>query len=129
MKPNYFVKRLMTGLFAILTMASLWFSTPNAIAAPTLLASAEGKAQATQDNSKGFVNKVRDTVKDAAKSNASKVDNSTDGDSVAARKAKDDAATIQKRADEDAARTKDAIDNNMGVVKKAVEGIKDAFGQ
>ncbi|MBW4441838.1 MAG: hypothetical protein KME10_11495 [Plectolyngbya sp. WJT66-NPBG17] len=129
MKPNYFVKRLMTGLFAVLTMASLWFSTPNANAAPIFFANANKAAQATEDASKGIVEKARDTVKDAARSNSSKVDNSTDGDSTAARKAKDDAGTIQKRADEDASRTKDAIDNNMGAVKKAVEGIKDAFGQ
>lgn len=128
MQPNYFVKRLITGLFAVLTMTSLWFSTPNAIAAPTLLTTAKGAAQATEDNSKSFVDNVKGKVKDAAKSNASKVDRSTD-DSAAASKAKSDAATIQKRADEDAARTKDAIDNNMGAVKKAVEGIKDAFGQ
>ena len=133
MKPNYFVKRLMTGLFAVLTMASLWLSTPATIAAPIVLADAGSKAQAkvSEDTSstKSFVRDVKDKVKDAAKSNAAKVDRATDGDNVFARKAKSDAATIEKRANEDADRTQKAIDTSKNVVEKTIDGIKEAFGK
>jgi len=133
MKPSYFVKRLITGLFAVLTMISLWFSTPNAIAAPALLANAGSKAEAKANedaaNTKGFVREARDKVKEAARSNASKIDNATEGDNIISRKAKDDAATIQRRANEDADRTQKAIDNTKNAVEKAVDGIKNAFGQ
>ena len=132
MKPNYFVKRLTIALFSVLTIATLWFSTPNAIAAPLLAdaaSKAESKAQEGMSDSKGFVRDVQDKVKEAARSNAAKVDRATDGDSAIARKAKSDAATIQKRANEDADRTQKAIDKSKNVVEKAVDGIKDAFGR
>lgn len=135
MRLNYLVKRCVAALMSVLAIAFVFFSNPAAsIAAPNLLADAgsrvQGKVNEDTANTKSFVRKTADTVKDAARSNASKVDRATDGKGgFVTRKAKDDAAYVQKRANEDASRTQGAINKTRNVVDKAVDGIKDAFGQ
>ncbi|MEH2312443.1 MAG: hypothetical protein V7K35_13815 [Nostoc sp.] len=148
MKLNYFTKQvstvkrwMATTLFCMLAIAFVWqgafFSNTSAMADPagTLIASADAgdevKDKTSKDagRAKNFIDDTKDKVKEAAKSNASKVDQATDNGSFVERKAKKDAATIQKRADEDASRTKEAVDNTKNVVERAVENIKDAFGK
>ncbi|MBN3879839.1 MULTISPECIES: hypothetical protein [unclassified Nostoc] len=148
MKSNYVAKQLSTvkrwmatALFCMLAIAFVWqgafFSNTSAMADPaaTLIASsdagdrAQDKASRDAGRTKNFIDDTADKVKDAAKSNASKVDQSTENGSFAERKAKKDAATIQKRANEDASRTKEAVDNTKNVVERTVDSIKDAFGK
>lgn len=148
MKSNYVAKQLSTvkrwmatALFCMLAIAFVWqgafFSNTSAMADPaaTLIASsdagdrAQEKASRDAGRTKNFIDDAADKVKDAAKSNASKVDQSTDNGSFIGRKAKNDAATIQKRANEDASRTKEAVDNTKNVVERTVDNIKDAFGK
>ncbi|HEY9299659.1 MAG TPA: hypothetical protein VIQ31_25505, partial [Phormidium sp.] len=111
------------------TWQGAFLSNSAAIAAPVtnLIAAADNPTEFAEGH-KDFVQKTADTVKKAAKDNASKVDNATDDGNIIERKAKSDAATIQKRADEDAAKTKEAIDKSTNVFERTVEGIKDAFG-
>lgn len=146
MKLNYFTKRLSivgrwiaTTLFCVSAFTFVWqgtyFSNTAAFASPasTLIATSDAgdnvKYKTSEDagRAKGFVENTKDFVKDAAKSNAGKVDRATDDDSAVARKAKNDAATIQRRAEEDAARTEKAIDNSKNAVQRTVDNIKDAF--
>lgn len=87
----------------------------------------QGKVNQDTGRTKDFIDNAKDTVKDAARSNANKVDNSTDNDSFIGRKAQRDAARIQDKAENDAARTKDAVDDTKNVLERAVEGIKDTF--
>ncbi|AVH72828.1 hypothetical protein [Nostoc sp. 'Lobaria pulmonaria (5183) cyanobiont'] len=148
MKSNYVTKQLSTlkrwmatTLFCMLAIAFVWqgafFSNTSAMANPTgtLIAyddagdKVQEKTSKDAGRAKNFIDDTADKVKDAAKSNASKVDQSTDNDSPIGRKAKKDAATIQKRANEDASRTKEAVDNTKNVVERTVENIKDAFGK
>ncbi len=148
MKLNYFTKQLSTvkrwmatTLFCMLAIAFVWqgafFSNTSAMADPaaTLIASSDAgdkvqeKTSKDAGRAKNFIDDTADKVKDAAKSNASKVDQATDGGSFVERKAKRDAATIQKRANEDASRTKEAVDNTKNVVERTVDNIKDAFGK
>ncbi|MFN6462720.1 MAG: hypothetical protein RMZ41_012855 [Nostoc sp. DedVER02] len=148
MKLNYLTKQLSTvkrwmatTMLCMLAMAFVWqgafFSNTSAMADPagTLIASkdagdqAQEKASRDAGRTKNFIDDAADKVKDAAKSNASKVDRATDNGSFIERKAKKDAATIQKRANEDASRTKEAVDNTKNVVERTVENIKDAFGK
>lgn len=131
MKLNYVTKQLSTvkrwmatTLFCMLAIAFVWqgafLSNTSAMAAPTvtLIASSDAgdkvqeKTSKDAGRAKNFIEDTKDKVKEAAKSNASKVDQATDNGSFAERKAKKDAATIQKRADEDAARTKEAGDDS-----------------
>ncbi|MDM9582717.1 MULTISPECIES: hypothetical protein [unclassified Nostoc] len=146
MKSNYVAKQLSTvkrwmatALFCMLAIAFVWqgafFSNTSAMADPaaTLIADAGDRAQekASRDagRTKNFIDDAADKVKQAAKSNAKKVDQSTDNGSFIERKAKKDAATIQRRANEDASRTKEAVDNTKNVVERTVDNIKDAFGK
>ncbi|WP_392481267.1 hypothetical protein [Nostoc sp. C110] len=148
MKSNYFTKQLSTvkrwmatTLFCMLAIAFVWqgafFSNTSAMADPagTLIASKDAgdkvqeKTSKDAGRAKNFIDDTADKVKDAAKSNASKVDQATDGGSFAERKAKRDAATIQKRANEDASRTKEAVDKTKNAVERTVDNIKDAFGK
>ncbi|MBF2066341.1 MAG: hypothetical protein IGS39_18270 [Calothrix sp. C42_A2020_038] len=144
MKLNYFTKQLSvvgrwvaTALFCTSAFIFVWQGTylnTSAFASPasTLIATSDAgdnvKYKTSEDagRAKGFVENTKDFVKDAAKSNASKVDDVTDNNSIA-RKAKSDAATIQRRAEEDAARTENAIDNTKNAVQRTVDNIKDAF--
>ncbi len=148
MKLNYFTKQLSTvkrwiatTVFCMLAIAFVWqgafFSNTSAMADPaaTFIASADAgdrvqeKTSKDAGRAKNFIQDTTDKVKEAAKSNASKVDQATDNGSFVERKAKRDAATIQKRANEDSARTKEAVDNTKNVVERTVDNIKDAFGQ
>jgi hypothetical protein len=148
MKLNYFTKQLSTvkrwmatTVFCMLAIAFVWqgafLSNTSAMAAPaaTLIASADAgdrvqeKTSKDAGRAKNFIQDTTDKVKEAAKSNAGKVDQATDNGSFIERKAKKDAATIQKRADEDSARTQKAVDNTKNVVERTVDNIKDAFGQ
>lgn len=146
MKLHNFTKRLATAgrwiaatLFCLSAIAFVWQGAflPIAPAIASgftnpILATDAGdrvKSKVSEDtaNTKGFIRDTADKVKETAKTNAAKVDRSTDDGSVAERKAKKDAATIQKRADEDASRTQKAVDNTKNAVEKAVDSIKNAF--
>ncbi|MEH2111367.1 hypothetical protein [Nostoc sp.] len=148
MKQNYVTKQLSTvkrwmatALLGMLAIAFVWqgafFSNTSAMADPaaTLIASsdagdrAQDKASRDAGRTKNFIDDAADKVKQAAKSNANKVDQATDNGSFAERKAKKDAATIQRRANEDASRTKEAVDKTKNAVERTVENIKDAFGK
>ncbi len=148
MKLNYLMKKLSTvgrflakSVLCVLAIAFVWqgafFSNTAAMANPTanLIASADAgdqvKYKASEDagRAKGFIRDTTDKVKEAAKSNAAKVDRATDDGSFVERKAKSDAATIQRRAEEDASRTQKAVDNAKNVVESAVDKIKDVFGK
>lgn len=147
MKQNYLTKQLSslgrwiaTTVFCVSAIAFFWqggFVLNNAaMASPdsTLIAADLGdkvqeKTSKDAGRAKNFIDDTKDKVKDAAKSNASKVDEATDVGSPIGRKAKEDAATIQRRAEEDASRTKEAVDNTKNVVKDAVDSIKDVFSK
>jgi hypothetical protein len=128
-------------VLCMLAIAFVWqgafFSNTIAMANPTanLIASADAgdqvKYKASEDagRAKGFIRDTADKVKEAAKSNAAKVDRGTDDGSFVERKAKSDAATIQRRAEEDAARTQKAVDNTKNAVESTVDKIKDVFGK
>jgi hypothetical protein len=87
----------------------------------------QGKVNRDTGRTKNFVEDTKDKVKDAARSNANKVDRATDNDSFIGRKAQRDAGRIQQKADKDAARTKDAVDDSKNVIQRTVDGIKDTF--
>jgi uncharacterized protein YjbJ (UPF0337 family) len=140
MKLNFFTKGLSivgrwiaTTLFCLAAFTFVWqgtyFLNTSALASGNqiLIASSQEAANETKSNSKSFVENTKDFVKDAARSNASKVDNATDDDNPIAGKAQRDAGRIQQRAEEDAARTEKAIDKNVNAVQRTVENIKDAF--
>jgi hypothetical protein len=95
-----------------------------------ILANAEqvqGKVNRDTGRTKNFVEETKDKVKDAARSNANKVDRATDNDSFIGRKAQRDAGRIQQKADKDAARTKDAAEDTKNVIQRTVDNIKDTF--
>ncbi|AFY57149.1 hypothetical protein Riv7116_4735 [Rivularia sp. PCC 7116] len=112
-----------------------FFSNNVAIAAnnPTLIASGiagDAKSKASEDaqNTKGFIEDVKNQVQRTASNNADRVENATDGSgNFLERKANRDAVTIQRRAEEDAARTKGAVDATKNAVKGAVNDIKDTL--
>ncbi|MEM6752745.1 MAG: hypothetical protein AAF630_07235 [Cyanobacteria bacterium P01_C01_bin.38] len=90
----------------------------------------EAKEKASEDaqNTKGFIEDVKDQVKTTAKNNAERVEDATDGSgNFLERKAKNDARTIQKRANEDAASTKGAVDSTKNAFKDAVNNVKDTL--
>lgn len=148
MQLNYLMKRLSTAgrwmattLLCLSAIAFMWqgafFSNTSAMAAPALnsIAAADlgdkiqGKASEDAGRAKNFIRDIEDKVKETAKTNAAKVDRSTNDGSVAERKAKKDAATIEKRATEDSARTQKAVDNTKNAVERTVDSIKGAFGK
>ena len=148
MKLNYFTKRLSivgrwmaTSLLCLSAFTFAWqgafFSNTAAMADPgaNLIASAgtsdqvKGKASEDAGRAKNFIEDTKQKVKETANKNAARVDQATDdNDSFVERKAKRDRDRIEQRADEDAARTKKAVDNTKNAVERAVDGIKDAFG-
>ncbi len=90
----------------------------------------EAKEKASEDaqNTKGFIDDVKNQVKTTAKNNADRVEDATDGSgNFLERKANKDAQTIQKRANEDAARTKDAVDATKNAAKDAINNVKDTL--
>jgi len=123
-----------TALFCVSAIAFVWqgafFSHATAVAAPgiSVIASTDAGNQIKREN-KGVVRDAAEAVKETANKNANRVEQATDNGSYIERKAQRDAARIEKRANEDSDRTQKAIDNSVGVVERAVEGIKDAFGQ
>lgn len=102
-------------------------STVNSLILADTGSEVQSKVSKDTGRTKSFIEDAKDTVKDAARSNANKVDKATDNDSVIGRKAQRDAARIQDKADKDAARTKEAVDDTKNVIERAVEGIKDTF--
>ncbi|HEY9875465.1 MAG TPA: hypothetical protein V6D12_18680 [Candidatus Obscuribacterales bacterium] len=147
MKLNHFTKQLSTvgrwlatTVFCVSAIAFFWqgafFSNTVAMANPAanLIAVADagsqvqGKVSEFAGENKSFVRDAADKVKETANKNAERVDEATDEGSSVERKAKKDAARIEKRANEDAERTQEAIDTSKNVIERAVEGIKDAFG-
>jgi len=146
MKLNYFTKGLSTvgrylaaTVLCVCAMAFVWqgayFSNTAAIASPAInsIAAADigdnvqEKASKDAGRTKNFIQDTEEKVKDAAKTNAAKVDRASDNGSFVERQAKEDAATIEKRAEEDSARTQKAVDNTKNAVERAVDSIKDAF--
>ena len=90
----------------------------------------EAKEKASEDaqNTKGFIDDVKNQVKRTAKNNADRVEDATDTNgNFLERKANKDAQTIQKRANEDAARTKEAVDATKNAFKGAVNNVKDTL--
>ncbi|MEG3931050.1 hypothetical protein QT990_07305 [Microcoleus sp. T3_B1] len=148
MKLNSFTKRLSTvgrwmatTVLCVSAMAFVWsgafFSNTAAMASPSvnLIAAADAgdavqeKASKDAGRAKNFIRDTEDKVKETAKTNASKVDRSSEDGSVVERKAKKDAATIEKRASEDSARTQKAVDNTKNAVESAVDSIKGVFSK
>ena len=115
--------------------ATFGFSNNIAMAAnnPTLAifgigADAKEKASEDAQNTKGFIDDVKNQVQRTASNNADKVEDVTDGSgNFLERKANRDAATIQKRAQEDAVRTKNAVDATKNAAKGAINDIKDTL--
>lgn len=111
MKLNYFTKGLSivgrwiaTTLFCVSAIAFIWHGAfivnTSAMANPAtnLIASvdaddAKSKAREDARNTKGFVQETRDKLKEAANSNANKVDDATDNGSFIGRKAQRDAGS------------------------------------
>ena len=117
MKLNQFTKQLSTvgrwvatTLFCLSAITFVWqgayFTNNSAMAAPISIASGDlgdkvkDKAEDVAKGSKNLIRDTQDKVKDAASSNAKKVEKSTDSDSKVEDKAKSDRDTIFKRADE-----------------------------
>ncbi|MBO3462033.1 hypothetical protein G7B40_026610 [Aetokthonos hydrillicola Thurmond2011] len=148
MKLNYFTKRLSTvgrflatTLLCVIAIAFAWngtfFSNTAAMADPAvnLIASSDlgdqvqNKVSKDAGRAKGFIEDTKQKVKEAARTNAARVDEADDSGSYIERKAKRDAGRIERRANEDAARTKTAVDKTKNVVEQAVDNIKDAFNK
>ena len=139
MELNYFMKKLSTlgrwiatTVFCLSAIAFVWqgafFTNTSAMAgSSTYLIATSDATDSLREKSKEFIRDTKDTVKDAARSNASRVDNTADNGSTVERKANKDASRIQKRAEEDAARTEKAVDNNLNAVERTIDNIKDAF--
>lgn len=145
MKLNYLNKPLSavgrwiaTALFCVAAIAFVWqgsfFSNTAAWAGSTqLIATADAgdqvKAKVNKDagRAKGFIRDTADKVERTANQNARRVDEADDNGGFFERRAKSDRDLIEKRAEEDAARTQEAVDNTKNAVKRAVDGIKDAF--
>ena len=115
--------------------ATFGFSSNIAMAAnnPTLAIfgmGGEAKEKASEDaqNTKGFIDDVKNQVQRTASNNADRVEDATDGSgNFLERKANRDAVRIQKRAQEDAARTKNAVDATKNAAKGAINDIKDTL--
>lgn len=142
MKYSYLTSKLVSigrwVAYSVLCLSMTFgiFSNNIAIAAnqnPTLIASSmagDAKAKASEDaqNTKGFIENVKNQVQGTASNNADRVEDATDGSgNFLERKANRDAVTIQKRAEEDAARTKNAVDSTKNAVKGAIDNIKDTL--
>ncbi|NJN59455.1 MAG: hypothetical protein HC879_19165 [Leptolyngbyaceae cyanobacterium SL_5_9] len=124
-----------TVLFCVSAITFTWqgtfLSNTTAMAVPGTLviaATTDTGSQIQRDN-KSFVQEAAEKVKDAANSNANRVDDATDNGSFIGRKTQRDAARIERRANEDADRTQRAIDNNVNAVERAVDNIKDVFSK
>lgn len=120
-------------LLCISATALVWqtpfFSNSAANAAPNMqmIATKDVGDQIKKDN-KSLVQDAADKVKEAANTNADRVDQATDGKGgFFNRKAQRDVARIEKRANEDAARTQKAIDRNVNAAERVVDDIKDTF--
>ena len=147
MKLNHFIKRLSTvgiwlttTLVCVAAVALVWqgtsFSDTTALAAPVpqLIAADTGDqikraADKVTEGSKNIIRGTEDKVKEAANSNAAKVDRADEDGGIAETKAIRDKNRIEKRAGEDADRTEKAAEKSMGAVKNAVDKIKDVFGK
>lgn len=119
-----------TGLLSLLAIAFVWqgsLITDNVALADTA-DKVENKVGQGLENSKDFVDNVKQSVKQSASKSESRVDESTDGDDgLIENKADKDAARIKSKADSDAASTKDAIDKTGNVIEDAIDGIKNVF--
>jgi hypothetical protein len=104
-------------------------ATPDAnLIAANMGSEVKQKASEDAQNTKGFIEDVKNQVQRTANNNADRVEEGTDTNgNFLERKANKDAATIQKRAEEDAARTQNAVDATKNAVKGAVDSIKEAF--
>lgn len=140
MNLQFFTSRIVKiGRFLAIAMfclfATFGFTNNIAMAAnyPTLAAfglGGDAKEKASEDaqNTKGFIDDVKNQVQRTASNNADRVENATDGSgNFLERKANRDAVTIQKRAQEDAARTKNAVDATKNAAKGAINNIKDTL--
>ncbi|MCY7275653.1 MAG: hypothetical protein LH702_18420, partial [Phormidesmis sp. CAN_BIN44] len=132
MKLNYFTKLLPTAgrwfATALLFVSAIaghgaFFSTPSAMAAPTLIAADAGnqvkdKTREDAGRAKDFIRDTADKVEQTANKNADRVEKATSGKgSFVELKAKRDAARIRRRAEEDASRTQKAVDKTKNAVE------------
>ena len=147
MKPNYIRKRLLavgqylaTALVCVAAITLVWqgafFSNTTALAGstPQLFATSgadqiKGAADKVTEASKKIIRGTEDKVKEAANSNAAKVDQADDDGGVAETKEKKNKNRIERRAEEDADRTEKRAEKSMNAVKNAVDNIKDAFSK
>ena len=129
-----------TTLVCVAAIAFVWqggfFSNTTALvdSMPQLIATSgadqiKGAADKVTETSKNIIRGTEDKVKEAANSNAAKVDQADEDGGTAERKAKRDKNRIERRASEDAARTEKRAEKSMNAVKDAVDNIKDAFSK
>ena len=126
-----FIKRwVTTGLLSLLAITFVWQGTfiANNTAMADTADKIENAAKRGLENSKDFVDDVKQDVKQSADKSESKIDRNTDGDDgIIENKADKDAARIDKRANEDAARTKKAIDKTGNVIEDALDSVRGVF--
>ena len=118
-----------TVLLCLFTFAFIWQSTfiSDTSAIADVGDRTEQKASEGAQGAKGFIENTKSFVKEAANSNASKVDRATDEDSFIENKAQRDANRIEQKANKDAARTKEAVDNSKNFFESAIDNIQDTF--
>ena len=119
-----------TALLSFLAITFIWqgaFIADNTAMADTA-DKVENKVGRDLERTKGFVDDVKQSVKESADKSESKIDRATYGDDgVIENKADKDAARINQRADEDAAKTKKAIDKTGNVFEDAIDSVKSVF--
>lgn len=144
MKLHDFVRQLSragrwvaTVGLGLLAIALVWHGGVNtsALAAPApqwIIAAdiddqIENQTGQAARGTKNFIEDTAETVKEAARKNADRVDEATDGNNLFERKAQRDAGRIQERANQDASRTKSAVEKTKNFVQDAVDNIQDTF--
>ena len=116
------------GLFST-NLVALAYSSTNLVAVGDLGDKVKEKVSNDTGRAKDFVQDTKEQVQNAAKTNASKVDEATDNETdFIGRKAKKDKGRIEAKADKDSARTQNAIDKTGNAVKRTVDNIKDSLG-
>lgn len=128
------IKRsIVTSMLCLLAMTFVWqgafFSNDVAMASNDVGDKVQNKVSKDTGRAKNFIQDTKEKVQDAAKSNASKVDNATDEGSIIERKAKRDKDRILEKSEKDAARTEKAVDKTQNAIERTVDNIKDAFSK
>ena len=120
------IKRwVVTGLLSLLAITFVWQGAliANNTAMADTADKVENKVDSGLEKAKGFVDDVKQDVKQTANKNESRVDRNIDNDSFIENKADRDKERIEKRANEDAANTKEAIDKTESII----DNIKNVF--